>query len=558
MKYLNKILAGVLALVMMFAMTASVATPAFASATNTDGKIKINVNSNATANAGVTYKGYNIFKADVSANGKSISNIDWSSNAMRDAIVPVLVSAGFTFTPLDASVSTSANPQDAADFFSELANDNPDYSETYVLPADDVLNSVAKALKNFSADTTLTAGTEKTGIQTGYWLFVTDAPGNGQMGTAPIFTTVGTSSKTIQSKASIPTVDKSVKGHGDSNYRTDDHATAGIGENISYKLDGTLPANLATFSSFAYTFEDAVSAGLTIDPNSVVVKINDTTVASGYTKNLANNKLTVSFANLFAAKDAQDADITVTASSHVYVEYTAQLNENAKMGTATPTNSNTVKITYSNNPNNTTTSDTTVTDIVNVYTFELKLFNVDVDTNDPIGDTEVTIKEDGANGKYIKVNNDGTISYSETPQTITVPSTGLSAKGLPAGTYIVNETTAPNNYKKIDPDSYKFTIGAEYEGDSLTALSNEVSPAAGSLPAVIAGLDQTNDRTLNATEGTAAVLSTGTVNVTMGSVKDVEIPLSGQTGMLLGIFGGCLIIFVSVVALRKNKAHNNA
>ena len=516
----KRIMSGMMALAMMIVLVLCMVVPSMAAQT---GRVTINA---VTGNTGVSYKGFNIFKADVNQDG-SVSNLSWANDNVKNAVISAIQEVDNTYT--------SQNPQDAADFI--VANTSAtSTSQTLVLDNADFLNSIADAVDGFTATTTATPGTEVTGLETGYWLFVTDSSslGTDEMGTAPIFTVVDSSAQAITSKASIPTVEKKVE-----NADAYDEA---IGETINFKLTGTLPANYATFDTYSYTFTDTLSSGLTGNANSVVIKIDGTTVDSGYTATLSNGVLTVAFADLNAAEDSNNDAIEVDSDSVITVDYTAELNSNAAIGSTG--NNNSVVLTYSNNPNTNGTGSTT-SDDVNTFSYKLHLEKKDRDTNVLLEGAVFTIKN--ADDEYVAA--DGTLSSTAVNHTA---SNGvLEITGLKAGTYTVSEVTAPTDYEEAS--DFTFTITPTYTGNALTALACTVSG-----DNVIAGLDTTNDRTMNADANSAAVVSTGVVNVTLGDVKDVDMPLSGQIGIALGIIAGCAILGVSVAAMRKNKASAKA
>ena len=125
----------------------------------------------------------------------------------------------------------------------------------------------------------------------------------------------------------------------------------------------------------------------------------------------STNTLTVSFENLKGAKDKAGNPITVDGSSTVYVNYEAKLvagKINADMlGKAQVNN---VKLTYSNNPYNTSDTGTTVDHPAYDYTYGIDVTKVGSDKDETgnlkkLQGVQFTLKEEGSN-EFIKA--DGT------------------------------------------------------------------------------------------------------------------------------------------------------
>lgn len=191
----------------------------------------------------------------------------------------------------------------------------------------------------------------------------------------------------IDLKASIPTVDKEIVGDASRNKGD----VAGVGDTVTFKLTGTLAKNFDDFTTYYYSFMDTLSPGLTFIEGSVVVtvKIGETIFTvdpSQYlvaTEDLAEGKgqiIHISFEDL--RKGLELAGVipgghgTLDASSEIYVEYKATLNENAKIGSAG--NPNDVYLQYSNDPNSEELGKTTEKRVY-VYSFGLDLTKVGSD-----------------------------------------------------------------------------------------------------------------------------------------------------------------------------------
>ena len=82
--------------------------------------------------------------------------------------------------------------------------------------------------------------------------------------TTSTFAVVGGSSLDVTQKSRIPTVDKFVK-NDKSGSNLGKVADSQAGQEIDYKLEGTVAENVANYDTYYYKFTDNLSAGLTAD-----------------------------------------------------------------------------------------------------------------------------------------------------------------------------------------------------------------------------------------------------------------------------------------------------
>lgn len=116
-----------------------------------------------------TYKGIQIFKATVTtADGaKTVSNIEWASDDAKAAVVDAIQDKNGSYT--------SENAQDAADWLSANAGVSGTDSK---VASDNVLSLIAANLEGKSGWKTTTVGSPSlSGLDAGYWLFLTATPG---------------------------------------------------------------------------------------------------------------------------------------------------------------------------------------------------------------------------------------------------------------------------------------------------------------------------------------------------------------------------------------------
>ena len=511
------------------------ATMAFAAAN--DGQVTITKRAD---NDNTTLQGYQIFKADVADtdSGKVASNLEWASEQVKEDVQT-------------ATKQTFATAQDAADYLAPLTSSG----SGYILANSDVLNTIANTLRNDTSitPTTVTPGTASTGMSTGYWLFVTSkdstnntdtAPKVDQTGTSPIFAIVGGNALTINQKATIPTVDKFVK-NDKSGSDWGKVADSEVGQELNYKLVGTVADNVSTYDTYYYKFTDTLSAGLTADVNSVVVKIQNGTdeseITTGFTKSLDDNtdgtsKLSVEFTDLKAA--AKTAGITLDSNSKVNVYYNAKLDASKAYKVASEDNPNEVKLTYSNNPNTDSKGDTT-THKVTDYTYKLAIAKVDsAEPTKKLQGAEFTIQatgaDEGTSTKYVQ--SDGTLG--DTAYVFKTDVNGeISVKGLDAGTYTVSETTAPAGYNTVA--DFTFTIDPTWNDDATALKEVTVSD---------------NSESVDSSFSTTSKQ----VELTVKDKAGHGLPLTGQAGVTITWVAGGVVLAFGVSRVIRNRRENDA
>lgn len=521
-----------------------------------------------------TYKGIQIFTANV--NGSTVTNIQWagSSQAEKDAIRNAVVSAiDEAVKAKDANNSyNNQNAQDAA----EWLNDNAGTNAATKVASNHVLNVIAKKLNAESFPGTWKATSKDTkalsGLTAGYWLFLTNSVAEGSdtnskdVFTSPVYAVVdGKTDKVVTPKKSVPTVDKKiVSAKGDNEL---DASDSHIGQNVTYNLYGTIADNYDTYGTYFYQFSDQLSKGLTLQngakvylyANEAAAKADPThqnntgkditdkfNPASGSADTNGNVTATWTCGNLKQVAD-------VTSGSCIVLSYKAKINSEAAIGSNTG-NTNTATLTYSNNPM-TTDYGTTVPDEVKTYTYGLKLNKVDLGTEKALPNAKFTIKVTRAEdsslvGQY--VHSDGTLGDDAYGFT-TGDDGAFAVKGLGAGTYTVEETDAPENYDKVA--SFDFTIKSKSEGEASGESSNtEKYVLSAPSNQVIIGTpnDVTGDNKLEAEDGTTTN-NDGTFNITVGDTKQVGLPLTGLNGVTFTWIAGGAVLCIGVAHLIRSR-----
>jgi fimbrial isopeptide formation D2 family protein len=189
------------------------------------------------------------------------------------------------------------------------------------------------------------------GFEAGYWLFLTDTAGapdgkSTDAFTSPVYAVIdGTSSTTVTPKKGVPTVEKKILDDADataadvkSSDKWKDVADSQIGQEVNYRLTGTIASNYDTFATYAYKFTDVLSSGLDyVDGSVKVYALNSGAYTeidmSKYVVAWTGNTLTVEFKVGDGHKGLKDVE-GVNANTEIVVFYKAKLNGNATVGNA--------------------------------------------------------------------------------------------------------------------------------------------------------------------------------------------------------------------------------
>lgn len=469
-------------------------------------------------NAGVSYSAIQIIKADVDSAGKA-THITWASDEVKAAV------EGAIRAEDPAYAGTTA--QDAADFIAaHIAGTN----STTILANTDFGNKLADAVDGI-AGTAVAAGTAST-LDEGWWLLVTDGSslGTGAAGTSPIFALINKDVPvSITEKVSVPTVQKEIKEDSTGEWGT--IADSAVGQDVDYRLTGTVSGNIATFDTYSYKFNDLIDDGLTLDgTSSVRVTVDDVDVTDQADIKLVGQRLTVSFDNLKALDG-----VTVDADTTVVVTYTAHLNDAVAIGE--PGNKNTVRIEYSNNPNHEGTG-TTVEKTVKDFAFGFTIVKKDKVTDALLAGAKFTIKDSA--GKYVQ--EDG--SMGDEPFEFTTDEYGeISVIGLDADTYTIEETATPTGYEQIDTP-ITVTLVPEYDAEQieLTSLSATFSGGEGD------GVDADGDGLVESGSG-ITYIEYGNVYLDITNDKQIVMPVTGLDGITFTYVAGGATLAISLAGL---------
>ena len=502
MNHLKKLLGYIVTMAMVLTLT-QVGIGAVHAEGATSGYTLTLTNSGKTTH---TFEVYQVFTGDL--NGSTLSNIQWG-NGITEAGKTALGSASDKAKGLEGKGNDSAEARAFAE-------------------------SVQQYLTAPVAEKTIAAGAQDTVEinQAGYYLVkdkLTTKGKSTQDGvekgatTAYILKIVGNT--TAQTKLDVPTVTKKVKDKNESTGDTSDwqdSADYGLDENIPYQITGTLHSKIADYKTYKYVFTDTMSKGLTFNDDAKIT-IGDKDVTRSFKKDVETNNdgsTTVTW-DCNDLKDIQG--VTVDANTKVIVNYTAKLNDDAVMGSAG--NPNTVKLTYSNNPNNGGEGETGTTpeDKNIVFTYKVVVNKIKEDKTALAGaEFTLTKKVKDGEAKTIAVvkNEAGTI---------------FSFNHLDDGEYTLTETKTPDGYNTIDPIT--FTVSAEHvaEADNPTLTS-------------LTGNTSTGEITFNPNTDDGS-LTTNVVNKP-GS----QLPETGGMGTtVLYVLGGVLVALAAAYVIYTKK-----
>ena len=404
-----------------------------------------------------SYDAYQIFDArvvDGDNDAKIATDLAWVSDAVRDAALPVLHSAGMP--------NSQTTAQEAAEWL------NADSHLTSALSA-----QLARSLQSSDA-VPLNAGTASE-LPCGYWLIVADDDviAQGEAGTAPIMALVGGSAVTVKPKAATPKVSKHVL--EDSTAAWQKAADATVADDLYWRLSVTVPAGLTAYGTYTVQFVDTMSAGL--DPSKVAASVRvyvaagadggfdavstgkdgrvGTEPAKGWTditaqcatKVAADGKtFTVCTGDLIAALGGADA---FTAGARVVAVYNAPLNSACNHGIAKG-NPNEVYLRYPRSPFADQSGDAgftrTPSDDACAYTWDLALTKRGSDGDKPLAGAVLSIADD--RGRTLAA--DG-MWDAEGKATVTTGEDGrVTVSGVDSGKLEVRELKAPKGYTAFE------------------------------------------------------------------------------------------------------------
>ena len=475
-----KALALLTALAMMLGLGALfTATPAFAA--GTDGKITVTSTNPEFKNKTITV--YQMFNETGTGSSKRYELVE----AWKDFFTAGTEQGGIALTEEDANLSDAAYT-----YVKGLGENNAQAVSDFAKKA------AAWAEKNSIIGTTSSGATGPTGdpatytaqvtnLAYGYYLVIpqtgstpsTEAPYKGR-GTDAMLVNVNSAEGASQALKSVyPTLTKQVENESGADSTPGDHASAQVGDTLTFTLTSTIP-DMTEYTSYDFIFHDTLSSGLTFQKDSVEVYVDGTKLDNPGNADFKvteptgedGGQLTVAMNNFKARQQAN-------AGKEIKVVYNATLNKNAVTNDVTDATTNEAYLEYSNDPSS---DDKGQTDKDKVYVYDFEFTINKTDGTNPLGGAEFTLKDnaqpanninliqvqagDDTNPAIYRVAEAG---ESSTKTNVVTPKSGkVIIRGLEAGTYKLTETDAPEGYNKVEGD-ITVTITATYNENGTLA-----------------------------------------------------------------------------------------
>ena len=494
-----------------------------------------------------TYEAYQIFKGNL--DGNTLSDIEWGTG---------IDGAAFLTELKKNAPFTSCN--DAKTVAEKLATfkDNSDGAVAF-----------AKLAGNFLTTTKFTSSSGQITVPAaGYYLLkdvtdVTTPPDALSLNILEVVKDV-----TVNPKADHPTVDKKIGTDISSGVAAN---TATIGDKVPFVIKSNVP-KMQGYTKYFFVLNDSMTAGLTYNKD-VAIKIGNTTLAADayeVTYDDTANTMKIVIKNFIDYKSQAGKDIVVT--------YSATLNEKADLTQAG--NKNTVKLTYSNNPNvdykgdnepdSTDPVGETPEHVTVTYSTKLQLTKVDGANQEVMKGVEfqiagTSIKAVVSTSGYFKQDADGTYyQLKDGTFTETAPPTETDSRYVSNLKYAkVENTTEQTKMQKVTASGTTDAKGLiTFEGLSAgTYYITELKTLGGYnlLTAPITVEIKATPGTTSCTwtakvNGENATFEDDMVKLTVENNKGSVLPITGGIGTtIFYVIGGLLVCGAVVMAITKKK-----
>lgn len=504
------------ALFLCLVLVLSLATPAFAASITFSGGA-----------SGAKYVAYRILEATYNEQADSYG---YRVNDKYRAIIYELTGAED-----DEGVRTYIYAQSSAEKTAKFAND--------------LYAAIQKAGSPIEPDAE-TKNDVMTNVAHGYYLIVeTELGGNNDTYMLHMLDTFGDENVTVTTKESHPEVEKKVLETNDSKADLNhadtwkEYASYDIGDDVAYEITGSVSSRYDSYLNYHYKIVDTMDEGLTLNMDSIVVKVGNVVITDKFTWEKSDHSFTAT-ANL---KDIPE----VTSNSTIVVTYTAKLNEKAVRGTTG--NKNTVHLEFQNNPyaeGKPENPGMTPDDVNVVFTFDAIVNKVDAN-GDALAGAGFTLY------KFDK----HTQQFQQVGQPITGQTT-FSFVGLDEGVYKLVETTVPQGFNKAD--DIEFHIHATYDTtkDPVQLIGLQVVNADGdslSGPSTSESGEGNNEATKSKNPSFQVTLDEDSAEVSTNIVnrKGQELPSTGGMGTtMLYVAGGILVLAAVVLLITKKRMAN--
>ena len=531
----NVFLTCVLAFTMAFAMglTASAA----------DYTITIN---KPTGDIDRTYEAYQIFRGNL--DGSTLSDIEWGTGIDGAAFLTELQK--------NAPFTSCTDAKTVAEKLADFTDDS------------DEAVAFAKLAGKFLTTATASSSTGQITVPAGYYLLKDVTTATHDALSLNILKVV--KDVTVNPKADHPTVDKKI-GTDITTGAAANEAT--IGDKVPFVIASKVP-QMQGYTKYFFVLNDSMTAGLTYNKD-VAIKIGATTLAADAYDVVYDdtaNTMKIVIKNFIQYKSEAGKDIVVT--------YSATLNEKADLTQAG--NKNTVKLTYSNNPNVDYKGDNepdttdpvgeTPEHVTVTYSTKLQLTKVDGgDKNVKLEGVEfqitgTSIKTAVSKGDYFKQDAAGTYyQLKDGTFTETVPTAETGSKYVSTSVKYakVTDTAEQTKMQKVTASGTTDANGLiTFEGlGAGTYYITELKAKSGynlltaPITVVITATPGTTSCTWTATmNGENATFADNMVKLTVENNKGSVLPITGGIGTtIFYVIGGLLVCGAVVMAITKKK-----
>lgn len=493
-KTIKKLLAALLAVAMVCAM----AIPAFAYDTKED------------LNTKHEYDAFQIFNGDVTGNdtdGFKISNVTWGKNIPHPEDFLEKLTEDST---IGGEFKTNFTPQEAVAAISKW-HDSDNNSIAFARFVCNYIYTDANADSNPVLQGGHTGGFELD--KAGYYLIVDTSPfseGDSYHAYNSFLLKVNKDHYHVQITPKVvkPTVEKKVYDNDDigstgENNGWGSSADHAINEEFQFRLIAKLPESENNgraydyYNKYTVRFNDTLSNGITYDRlDSVVINSNGHTYdipkdSPKYNVDVSHLESDHSF--VVSIPDVktcvEDPEFNLNNGATITVTYTAHLNDNAFVNTASGSteNKNSVRLQYSNNPRPDDeywgyTPNYTPESEVYVYTYQLNnTKRAETENGTPLPGAGFRLYSDADYKNEVKLYQDGEFYYpiknatgKEAVEMKSAANGQFNVKGLDAGTYYLKETTTPADFTPcsvIPP----VTITANHNGNHVELDSSKLS-----------------------------------------------------------------------------------
>lgn len=493
-----------------------------------------------------TYEAYQIFRGNL--DGSTLSDIEWGTGIDGAAFLTELQkNAPFT------------SCTDAKTVAEKLASFTDDSDEAVAF---------AKLAGKFLTTATASSSTGKITVPAGYYLLKDVTTATHDALSLNILKVV--KDVTVNPKADHPTVDKKIGTDITTGVAANE---ATIGDKVPFVIASKVP-QMQGYTKYFFVLNDSMTAGLTYNKD-VAIKIGATTLAADAYDVVYDdtaNTMKIVIKNFIQYKSEAGKDIVVT--------YSATLNEKADLTQAG--NKNTVKLTYSNNPNVDYKGDNepdttdpvgeTPEHVTVTYSTKLQLTKVDGANKEvklegvEFQITGTSIKTAVSKGDYFKQDAAGTYyQLKDGTFTETAPTTETESKYVSNSVKYAKVTDTPEQTKmqKVTASGTTDANGLiTFEGlGAGTYFITELKTLGGynlltaPITVVITATPGTTSCTWTATmNGAPATFEDDMVKLTVENNKGSVLPITGGIGTtIFYVIGGLLVCGAVVMAITKKK-----